>query len=99
MGIVLNPILNFRGKAREAMEFYQGVFGGKLTTGTYAEFHASTDPSEGQLIMHADLDGPDGIRFMAADAPSHMEFQPGNNFSMSLSGDDEAELRGYFEKV
>jgi PhnB protein len=29
MGITLNPYLNFRGNAREAMEFYEGVFGGK----------------------------------------------------------------------
>jgi PhnB protein len=30
MGITLNPYLNFRGNAREAMEFYEGVFGGTL---------------------------------------------------------------------
>jgi PhnB protein len=28
-----------------------------------------------------------------------MEYRPGTNFSMSLSGDDEAELRGYFDKL
>ena len=99
MGITLNPYLNFRGNAREAMEFYEGVFGGKLNTATFADYHASTDPSEQDLIMHADLEGSGGIRFMAADVPNHMEYHPGTNFSMSLSGEDEAELRGYFEKL
>jgi PhnB protein len=101
MGTLLNPYLNFRGNAREAMEFYKEVFGGKLTTATFADFHASSDPSEDELVMHADLEGPEGIRFMAADVPGHMEFHPGNNFAMSLSGDSEAEaeLRGYFEKL
>ena len=99
MGITLNPYLNFRGNAREAMEFYEGVFGGKLNVSTFADYHPASDPSENDLVMHADLEGPEGIRFMAADTPIKMEYRPGTNFSMSLSGDDEAELRGYFDKL
>src|SRR6266516_1637318 len=99
MGTTLNAYLNFRGNAREAMEFYNGVFGGTLTISTFAELQASSDPSEDQLVMHADLETPGGIRFMAADVPTHMEFHPGTNFSMSLSGESEEELRGYFEKL
>ena len=100
MTTVLNPYLSFRGNAREAMEFYKGVFGGELTTATFADFHASTDPSENDLIMHGDLQGPEGIRFMGADVPKHMDYAPGTNtFSMSLSGDDESQLRGYFDKL
>ena len=99
MGITLNPYLNFRGNAREAMEFYEGVFGGKLSVSTFADYHAASDPSENDLVMHADLEGSEGIRFMAADTPIKMEYRPGTNFSMSLSGDDEAQLRDYFEKL
>jgi PhnB protein len=99
MGITLNPYLNFRGNAREAMEFYQGVFGGTLNLATFADYHAASDPSENDLIMHADLDAPGGIRFMGADTPIKMKFTPGTNFSMSLSGEDEAELRGFYEKL
>ena len=96
---MLNPYLNFRGKAREAMEFYRGVFGGTLTISTFAELHASSDPSEDDLVMHSDLEGPEGIRFMAADVPNRMEYTPGTDFAMSLSGDSEPELRGYFDKL
>jgi PhnB protein len=81
------------------MEFYRGVFGGKLTTSTFAEFHASSDPSEDELVMHSALEAPGGISFMAADVPNRMEYHPGNNFSLSLSGVDEQRLRGYFEKL
>ncbi len=100
MGIALNPYLNFRGNAREAMEFYKGVFGGDLTISTFGELHASSDASEDDLVMHSVLEGQEGIAFMASDVPDRMEYTPGtNSFSMSLSGDDEARLRGYFDQL
>ena len=99
MGTTLNPYLSFRDNAREAMEFYESVFGGKLTMATFADFHASSDPSEDDLIMHADLEVPGGIRLMGADTPKHMEYRPGTNVSVSLSGESEPELRGYFDKL
>ena len=99
MGTTLNPYLNFRGNAREAMEFYKNVFGGTLTLATFADYHASSDPGEDALVMHSELEAPNGVKFMAADVPNRMEYNPGTNFSMSLSGEDEGELRGYFEKL
>jgi PhnB protein len=99
MGTVLNPYLSFKDNARQAMEFYETVFGGKLTLGTFGEFGAAQDPAEADLIMHGDLEGASGIRLMGADTPSRMQYTPGNNVSMSLSGEDEAELRGYFDKL
>ncbi len=95
----LNPYLSFRDNAREAMEFYKTVFGGRLDVNTFEEFHASPDPSENNKIMHAMLEAENGIVFMAADTPNSMEYKAGSNISMSLSGDDEAELRGYYEKL
>ena len=95
----LNPYLSFKDNARQAMEFYQSVFGGKLTINTFKEFHASEDPSEDDKIMHAMLEAENGITFMAADTPNRMDYRPGANISMSLSGDNETELRGYFEKL
>ena len=99
MGTKLNPYLNFRDNAREAMEFYQSVFGGDLRMQTFKEFEASQDPSENDKIMHAVLEADDGISFMAADTPNAMEYNPGTNFNMSLSGEDESTLRGYYERL
>jgi len=95
----LNPYLSFKDNARQAMEFYQSVFGGKLTLNTFKEFHASEDPNEGDKIMHAMLQAENGILFMGSDTPKGMEYRPGTNISMSLSGDNDAELRAYFEKL
>lgn len=95
----LNPYLSFRDNAREAMEFYQSVFGGKLQMTTFKEFNASQDPSEDNKIMHGMLEADNGIVLMGADTPSSMEYREGANGSISLSGDNEAELRGYWEKL
>jgi PhnB protein len=93
----LNPYLSFRDNARQAMEFYKSVFGGKLTIATFKEYHASQDPSEDDKVMHAELRVENGITFMAADTPNRMEYRPGTNISISLSGDNEAELTAYFK--
>ena len=95
----LNPYIGFKDNAREAMEFYQTVFGGTLELHTFKEYHASQDPSEDDKIMHAVLEAENGITFMAADTPNSMEYSAGSNVSMSLSGDDEGALRGYYEKL
>jgi len=95
----LNPYLSFKDNTRDAMEFYRTVFGGKLQMNTFKDYHASQNPSEDDKIMHAVLDADNGITFMASDTPDRMEYKPGTTFSMSLSGDNEAELRGYFEKL
>ncbi len=95
----LNPYLGFRDNARDAMEFYRSVFGGELTTSTFAEFQASQDPAEQDKIMHAQLVTDGGLTLMASDTPNAMDYRPGTNYSVSLSGDDEAELRGYWDKL
>jgi PhnB protein len=99
MSTRLNPYLGFRDNAREAMEFYHSVFGGELTTGTFAEYQASEDPAEADKIMHSMLETDTGLVLMAADTPNSMDYTPGTNHSVSLSGDDEADLRGYWDKL
>src|SRR6476660_6926648 len=99
MTIRLNPYLSFRNTARAAMEFYHSIFGGELTTSTFAEFHASEDPAEQDKIMHSMLEGENGLVLMASDTPNSMEYSLGNHMSVSLSGDDDAALRGYWDKL
>ncbi len=98
MAIRLTPYLNFDGTTREAMEFYRDVLGGELRISTFGEYGApgGTDP-EG--VMHASLETPTGLTLMASDMPMGMPVEHGNDFSVSLSGDDAAELTGYWEKL
>lgn len=93
----LNPYISFKDNAREAMEFYETVFGGTLLMNTFKEFQASHGPDDENLIMHAMLESKSGFTLMGADTPDGMEYNPGTNMSISLSGDDEAELRGYWD--
>jgi PhnB protein len=99
MTVRLNPYLGFRDDAREAMTFYQSVFGGELTISTFADLHASEDPAEQDKVMHSQLETPDGLVLMASDTPNRMEYQPHAGIYVSLSGDDEAKLRGWWERL
>jgi PhnB protein len=97
----LNPYLGFRDNARQAMEFYRSVFGGELNLSTFGEFQASEDPAEQDKIMHGQLETPGGLVLMGSDTPNVMGYNPGDNYSVSLSGgvEDDAELTGYWEKL
>jgi PhnB protein len=93
----LNPYLNFRGTAREAMTFYRAVLGGELRVSSFTDFGMPVAEGEGDLVMHSQLEGPDGLLLMGADVPSHLPYAAGQNtFSVSLSGDDEATLTRWF---
>ena len=94
----LNPYISFRDNAREAVTFYQEVFGGELAINTFGDFGApeGTNPDG---VMHAQLETPLGFTLMASDVPGYMEFTPGASIRISLSGDDADDLRGYFAKL
>jgi PhnB protein len=94
----LNPYLNFNGNARQALEFYQSVFGGNLNLNTFADLGAKDSP-DADRIMHGMLETDAGYTIMAADVTSDMEYQPMAGCSISLSGDDAGALRGYWEKL
>lgn len=96
----LNPYLSFRDEARQAMEFYKSVFGGELTMNTFGEFgQSSSHPGSENLIMHSQLETPSGFTLMGADTPPDMESKAAGNITVSLSGDDEAALTGYWDKL
>lgn len=98
MSSKLNPYLSFQDNARDAMEFYRSVFGGELNIATFGDF-GRTDAAEANLVMHAALESPSGYTLYAADTPPGMEFHPGSQITVSLSGDDAEELHGYWDKL
>jgi PhnB protein len=94
----LNPYANFRGRAREALTFWHSVFGGELQIMSFADGGMEVAEGERDQVMHGQLDTP-VLTLMAADAPAHMELPNASFMSISLSGDDEAELTGWFEAL
>ena len=94
----LNPYLSFRDNAREAMEFYQSVFGGNLDVSTFADAGGMGVPEDEQgKVMHAMLEVPGVLTLMGADTPSHMEYHEPAGMSVSLSGDDDDTLQGWWD--
>lgn len=88
----LNPYLNFNGTARAAMEFYREVLGGELAITTFADNGGmGVAEAEQHLVMHAQLESPDGLTLMASDTPSHMgPYSPPAGFAVSVDTDDDA---------
>lgn len=94
----LNPYVSFTGSARQAMEFYQRLFGGSLTLNTFGEF-GNDDPAIADQIMHAMLETDRGFTIMASDTPPGTQHNPGDNISISLSGDDADDLHRYWDEL
>ncbi|GAA1427626.1 VOC family protein [Microlunatus lacustris] len=97
MSSLLNPYVILRGRAREALEFYKGVFGGELAISTYGEF-GMAGPTADQ-VMHGQLDTPKGFTLMVSDAPEGVTVAEGSNVTICLSGDDADDLTGYFSAL
>lgn len=97
---LLNPYLNFDGSARDAIEFYASVFGGEPTISTFGDLQVpGVDASEADKVMHSQLSTPAGFTVMAADMPTSMKEHLSPNGTLSLSGDEADELRGYWDKL
>jgi PhnB protein len=98
MGSTLNPYIAFTDNAAQAMDFYKEVFGGALRTNTFGEY--GQEGPDADKLMHAQLETDSGFTLMAADTPTGMPERPaGGNMTISLSGDNADELRGYWDKL
>lgn len=93
----LNPYLSFNGNAREALEFYAGVFGGNPSMMKFGDM--GRQGPDADRVMHGQLETDAGYTIMAADITSDMQPSPMSGITVSISGDDADALRGYWEKL
>jgi len=94
--VALDAYLFFDGTCREAMEFYEGIFGGELRMQTYDEVPGDM-PGKEHLkgkIVHASLMGGD-VSLMASD--THDKTLGTGKIELSLSGYDDEKLRKIFQ--
>ncbi|MDX8035345.1 VOC family protein [Lentzea sp. BCCO 10_0856] len=63
------PHLNFRGQAREALEFYRSVFGGQLNVVTYGDFGMPAEVPGAKNVVFGEVVADNGFRVMAYDVP------------------------------
>jgi PhnB protein len=99
---ILNPYLNFEGNAREAMEFYQSVFGGELDVTAFGDMgmteHEGTPiPADG--VMHARLTSGEGFTLMASDNVAGTAEGQTPNGHISLGGEESDLLHGYWDRL
>ncbi len=97
MAIALNPYLHFNGNAEEALNFYNSVFSGQLRISRYGDFpNPSVTDDLKEQVMHGIIEA-DGLQLMASDSGPMGDPTPGDNISISLSGDNITVLTKYFE--
>jgi PhnB protein len=100
MTVSVTPHLNFRGRAREALDFYRSVFGGDVSVATYADTHQIDDPAQADAVAFGQLVSPTGLRIMAYDVQTAKPYDAGRNpFYLTLHGDDQDEIRGQWLRL
>ncbi len=100
MTLVTTPHVNFRGQAREALEFYRSVFGGDIQLATYADIHAVEQPEQADEIAFGRLNAPSGFAIMAYDVQPSKGYDPGENpFYITLQGTDGNEVQPLWDRL
>lgn len=69
MSITTTTHLNFPGTARQALDFYQSVFGGTVTAATYGDLGMPADAPGADKIVFGQVENDNGFRVMAYDIP------------------------------
>ncbi|MEV4736690.1 MULTISPECIES: VOC family protein [unclassified Microbacterium] len=69
MSIVTTTHLNFRGTARQALEFYASVFDATATFATYGDVGMPADVPGADRIVFGQVENAEGFRLMAYDIP------------------------------
>ncbi len=112
MSIQTTTHLNFPGTARQALEFYRGVFGGRIVAATYADVGMPAEAPGADKIVVSQLENDEGLRLMAYDVPGRDDADPAaiagstrrengatltdRTFFQSLRGTDLEEVAGYW---
>ena len=94
----IDPYINFQGHAREAMEFYQKIFGGKLTLLAFNPAGSPKPAGPDDAVMHARLEA-DGIVIMGSDGMPEYPPKVGDNFALALTGADAGYLTKAFDSL
>ena len=92
----LAPYINFQGRAREAMEFYQRVLGGTLRMYAASEQGQPRPAELGDRVMYARLEAYPLV-IIASDGNPSYPATVGDQIGLQIAGTDEAWLRAIFD--
>ncbi|MEZ4665095.1 MAG: VOC family protein [Thermomicrobiales bacterium] len=87
MGIETTVHLNFRGNAREALDFYATAFDGQAVAVTYEQASSAQNMAEADLVLWGEVRASNGVHVMAYDVPGALSYDQGErSFFVSLRG-------------
>ncbi len=100
MGIETTVHLNFKDKAREALDFYQSVFGGQVIAFTYGQAQDVEHPADTDRLSWGEVRTEAGFHVMAYDVRENQTYDAGDRpFFVSVRGDDTEEITGYWKAL
>jgi PhnB protein len=100
MAIATTIHINFRGQAREALAYYQSVFGGEISLFTYGQAQTAQTPEQADLITWGQVLSAEGFHVMAYDVQPDREWNAGIiPYFVSIRGKDAAEIQKYWDKL
>jgi PhnB protein len=91
------PYINFQGHAREALDFYQQIFGGRVLLKAF-DPAGPREAGPEDRIMHGVLQA-DTITIMGSDGLPEFPVKNGDNVAIALSGTDHDQLSLIFDKL
>jgi len=93
----LFPYVNFQGRAREALEFYHELLGGKLDLYTFSEKGAKP-AGVGDSIMYARFEA-EGVVIVGSDGRPGIPAKVGDNIAFALHGTDKDRITTIFNRL
>jgi PhnB protein len=103
MSVATTTHLNFRGQAREALDFYAAVFGGQVLAFTFdraGDARDTADGAVGEQVKWGGVTAPDGFSVMAFDVPPGRAYDPGTDaVYVSVRGTDPDEITRYWQAL
>lgn len=95
--------INLQGNAREALAFYQSVFGGQMQVVTYKDMgHMGgvQDPADADRVVWGQVAADSGFCVMAFDVPVGTPWNQGDKaFYVSVRGETAQEIASLWEKL
>ncbi|GAA1500745.1 VOC family protein [Dactylosporangium maewongense] len=92
MSITTTTHLNFRGDARQALEFYQSAFGGEIVLVPHAD--------DVEHVMWGQVRADNGFHVMAYDVPAALSYDAGDKpVFVSVRGSDAGEITAYWKAL
>ncbi len=96
---VTTPYLNFDGKCREAMQFYNDCLGGELTIMTFGDVDPTTAADAKDRVMHARILQGGAALLMASDTMPGMPYHQGNSVHISVDCASDNEVDVLFKSL